>query len=81
MFDYIKKMAENNDHTGAYIEGCELVGLTDLATELKALDDKHLEIGYLTEELSSKRRSIYQEMIRKARPLLGDMFEEFRASF
>jgi hypothetical protein len=83
----IRECTENNDHTGAYILGCDL--LTELGCEISDIREGFVNVaynmelvGYLSNEMNEKRFKLWTKLKTAARALLGDdLYNEFYRSF
>lgn len=78
----IARMTDNNNHGGAIVAGCLMLGLDDLAKEAKKICREHENTGYLTMELSTKRHKVYQQMMDHAKKTLSDAdYKKFYGSY
>lgn len=84
MFDEIKELVANNDHTRAYIEGCKFLGLDDLAEELERIE-YGIDHNYkLYDFYNAARHEAYKLMISEAKKQMGkdsELFADFHGSF
>lgn len=87
----ISDMTERNQHTEAYIAGCEFLrkynpkvvkGMDHVIHELEINMSKHERLGHLTPRLKTERDYLYNDMMETARVALDpDLFEKFHMCF
>lgn len=82
MFEKIREMVNNNNHTMAYVEGCKLLGLKDLAEELERIEGCMDHRPMLYDYYNAARHEAYKFMMRRAEQVMNrQVFEEFHNSF
>jgi len=85
--DDIREHRDSNDHTGAYLLGCEYLTemgchLTLLVSRLEVIDTLHTSHGYLSHELETRRYTAYQDMLTAALDVMSESdYEEFYMCF
>ena len=83
------ELTECNNHTEAYIAGCELLldsnpALEETINRLRNIQFQQDRLGYMTGDLIDKRFKLYQEMIRASKYTFSahpDLQEAFYQAF
>ena len=67
----IERLTDTNFHTKAIAHGARLLGLNDVAKKADDIEKTHMKIGYLSDELATKRGKAYDEVYAHAKKVLS----------
>jgi len=67
----IEKLTDRNFHAKAISHGAKLLGRNDLSKQADDIDKQHVKLGYLSDELSTKRRKVYDDLHAHAKEVLS----------